>query len=210
MGCVLLQDLTVRWMVKCHSEDKYINHVPLLSIEYWSALLLRAASKHLLLSPGCVCQALIRSVFLGYFRSYTIRGVSGDLSPRALHLLPVQGNQIPFCAYFAHHNHKINISLHFALSKKQQKIFKDFDRLPLGSISPGHICANQPPWVFLGILEKRLEIRIGEKGHMVMHKIRRWRMFCVLCKHPEELILLWYLWLSGQHELFIHSQNYSF
>lgn len=156
-----------------------------------NTVLLRSAFKHLLLSSGCLYQVLIRSVFLGYFRNFKMRKVSGDLSPKALHLLPAQSNQIPICAYFAHHNHKINIFFHFALTTKQEKFFEDFDRLPLFSISPGHISAYQPPWVFLGILEKRLEIRIAEEGHMDMHKIRR--MFCVLCKHPEELILLWYL-----------------
>lgn len=40
---------------------------------------------------------------------------------------------------------------------------------------------------------------------MDVHKIRRWRMCCVLCKHPEELILVWYLGLSGQ-ALTLHSQ----
>lgn len=134
MGCAL-QDPTVRWMVECHSEDKHVNHVLLLPIEHWSALLPRTAFKHLLLSSGCVHQVPIRSVFPGYSRNYKMRKVLGDLSPKALHLLAAQRNQIPFCAYFAHHNHRINISLHFALNTKpfEEKFFKDFDRLPLCS-----------------------------------------------------------------------------
>lgn len=123
-------------MIKCHSENKYSNHAPLPSIEHWSTLLLRAAFKHLLLSSGCMYQVLIRSVFLGYFRNYKMRKVSGDLSSKALHLLLLQWNQIPFCAYFAHHSYKINISLHFSFTTKQEIFFKDFDRLSLCSISP--------------------------------------------------------------------------
>lgn len=89
-----------RWMAKWHSEDRCINPAPAQSIQHFSALLLRAAFKHHLLSHGYVCQALIKSIFLGYFRTDGMREVSEDLSPKELHMYPAWWNQVAFCAYF--------------------------------------------------------------------------------------------------------------
>lgn len=69
-----------------HSEDRRINPAPPQSIEHCGALLLGDAFKHHLLLHGYVCQVLIKSVFLGYFRNHRMRKVSEDLSPKELHM----------------------------------------------------------------------------------------------------------------------------